>query len=287
MPDESTHGDSPTARYRFLTDVPASATSHHERTAGSLSLSLAAHAICLIIITVIVSRSPVGPAPDVRSPLAARLVFATGPGGGGGGGEEAPAPARRAQLVGRDQLARPSAAATQFERTDPQPTPPVQIAVAEPQVNAGLTEMVGSVSELRAFDGGRGPGSGTGADGGRGPGIGPGSGAGIGEGSQQGSGDDGVRPGNGVSWPRLLQEVKPNYTADAMRAKVEGMVELEIVVLPDGRVGRVRITRSLDGTFGLDQEAVRAVRLWRFDPARQLGKPVATRVPVELTFRLR
>ena len=72
-----------------------------------------------------------------------------------------------------------------------------------------------------------------------------------------------------------------------MRARVEGMVELEIVVLPDGTVGRVRVTRSLDGTFGLDEEAVRAVRLWRFDPARRKGTPVAARVGVELSFRLR
>jgi periplasmic protein TonB len=96
-----------------------------------------------------------------------------------------------------------------------------------------------------------------------------------------------VQPGNGVSWPRLVQEVKPNYTADAMRAQVEGLVELEIVVLPDGSVGRVNIVRSLDGRFGLDAEAIRAVRRWRFDPGRRAGKAVAVRVGVELSFNLR
>ncbi|HET7217219.1 MAG TPA: energy transducer TonB, partial [Vicinamibacterales bacterium] len=228
------------------------------------------------------------------SPLAAQMVFtaqapaATGPGGGGGGGEAASEPARRFQLVGPEAMARPTVSQISIEPIDSQPVPPpVRVAVPDPQVNAGLTEMVGAVTEVRPLDGGRGPGSGTGADGGRGPGIGRGPGSGIGDGSHQGSGDDGVWPGNGVSWPRLLQEVKPNYTADAMRARVEGIVELEIVVLADGTVGRVRVTRSLDGTFGLDQEAIDAVRRWRFEPARQLGKPVAARVGVELSFRLR
>ena len=88
-------------------------------------------------------------------------------------------------------------------------------------------------------------------------------------------------------WPRLMREVKPNYTADAMRAQVEGLVELEILVLEDGSVGNVRIVRSLDSRFGLDQEAINAVRRWRFDPGRRLGKAVATRVGVELSFNLR
>ena len=101
------------------------------------------------------------------------------------------------------------------------------------------------------------------------------------------TGGEGWRPGNGVTWPRLVREVKPNYTPDAMRAQVEGMVELDILVLADGSVGRVNIVRSLDARFGLDQEAINAVRRWRFDPGRRLGKAVATRVAVELSFNLR
>ena len=97
---------------------------------------------------------------------------------------------------------------------------------------------------------------------------------------------EGLTPGNGVTWPRLVREVKPNYTPDAMRAQVEGMVELEILVLADGSVGRVNIVRSLDARFGLDQEAINAVRRWRFDPGRRSGKAVATRVGVELSFNL-
>ena len=87
--------------------------------------------------------------------------------------------------------------------------------------------------------------------------------------------------------PRLLQEVKPNYTADAMRAKIQGVVTLEAVVNPDGSVGNVSIVRSLDPTFGLDQEAIKTVRKWRFAPGTRFGQPVPVLVEIEMTFTLR
>ena len=96
-------------------------------------------------------------------------------------------------------------------------------------------------------------------------------------------------PGNGVSPPQLIKEVKPNYTADAMRAKLQGVVEMQAVVLPDGTVdpSRIQITRSLDAAFGLDQQAIIAVKQWRFRPGMRSGQAVAAWVTVELTFTLR
>ena len=85
----------------------------------------------------------------------------------------------------------------------------------------------------------------------------------------------------------MLKEVKPAYTAEAMRAKVQGVVWLRCIVLPDGTVSRVEVVRSLDSTFGLDQEAVKAARQWRFMPGTRLGEPVSVRVTIELTFTLR
>ena len=74
------------------------------------------------------------------------------------------------------------------------------------------------------------------------------------------------RPGSGVTSPQLLREVRPNYTAAAMRAKVQGVVLLECVVGPDGSIGEVNVVKSLDKVFGLDDEAVKAAKQWRFDP---------------------
>ena len=58
-------------------------------------------------------------------------------------------------------------------------------------------------------------------------------------------------------------------------------------VLADGSVGVVHIVRSLDGSLGLDQNAIEAVRAWRFRPGTYLGKPVAVKVLIELSFNLR
>jgi TonB family protein len=87
--------------------------------------------------------------------------------------------------------------------------------------------------------------------------------------------------------PEVLKEVKPAYTAEAMRAKVQGVVWLECIVMPDGTVGDVRITKSLDSVFGLDHEAIKAARQWRFKPGMRQGQPVPVIITIELTFTLR
>jgi len=102
-----------------------------------------------------------------------------------------------------------------------------------------------------------------------------------------GTGGGAYRPGNDVSWPKLVYEKKPSYTADAMRAKVQGIVEVEALILPDGTVAEARVTRSLDPTFGLDREALIAVRQWKFTPATRRGQAVPVLVPIEVSFTLR
>ena len=62
---------------------------------------------------------------------------------------------------------------------------------------------------------------------------------------------------------------------------------MDAIVLPDGSVGAVKIVRSLDPRFGLDQEAMKAVKQWRFRPAARGGKPIAMLVSVEMLFELR
>jgi protein TonB len=71
-----------------------------------------------------------------------------------------------------------------------------------------------------------------------------------------------------------------------MRAKIQGVVLLDCVVKIDGSVGECGVARSLDATFGLDQEAVKAARQWRFLPGKRLGQPVPVLVTIELRFNL-
>jgi TonB family protein len=91
----------------------------------------------------------------------------------------------------------------------------------------------------------------------------------------------------GVTSPTPIREVKPNYTFDAMREKIQGTVGLECVVGRDGTVVDVRVVRSLDRTFGLDEAAVKAARQWLFRPGMRNGEPVAVLITIELSFHLK
>jgi TonB family protein len=86
--------------------------------------------------------------------------------------------------------------------------------------------------------------------------------------------------------PVILRATEPEYTADALRAHVEGDVQLEAVVLRDGTVGYVRVTKSLDKTRGLDDEAIRCARRWTFQPARD-AQDRAMAMPVSLVVQFR
>ena len=95
------------------------------------------------------------------------------------------------------------------------------------------------------------------------------------------------KPGDGITLPRVISETKPDYTPAAMQKKIQGTVWLLIVVTEKGDVGEVEVTQSLDKEYGLDDEAVKAARAWKFEPGKKDGKPVPVQVTLELRFTLR
>ena len=196
----------------------------------------------------------------------------------GGSGDHSPAPARPMQRPGVDAIALPTRAPSNPTRID-KAVDPEPLNLAAVPTAAGIQELPGVIAPLTstAVDS-RGPGSGGRYGSGRGPGFGPG------DGSEAGLG---YVPGNGVTEPRLLREVKPGYTGEAMRARIQGVVKLQAIVLPDGSVGKMKIVRSLDHTFGLDEEALKSVSQWRFQPGTLAGRAVPVLIEVELAFTLR
>src|SRR5713101_7167986 len=94
-------------------------------------------------------------------------------------------------------------------------------------------------------------------------------------------------PGNGVTPPRIVKSVAPSYTSAAMREKIEGTVQLQAVVRPDGTLADITIAKSLDRTFGLDQAALDAAKKWLFEPGTKDGKAVPVRITLQMDFRLR
>ena len=204
-----------------------------------------------------------------------------------------PEPPRIAELPGEDAITVPVEQPPEVTPAPPEAEEPEQIA----QLNIPAATLASATESLPGvFQGPAGPptpspsqgmGSGGGAGTGRGSGIGPGDGSGLGPGSGGGTGGGVYRPGSGVTTPRVLREVKPQYTSDAMRARVQGTVWVECVVQPSGVCTNIEIVRSLDQNFGLDQQAVTAASEWRFEPGTRLGEPVPVLVTIELTFTLR
>jgi protein TonB len=88
-----------------------------------------------------------------------------------------------------------------------------------------------------------------------------------------------------VTAPKVLSTAKPPYTPTAMLKRIEGTVELEIDVLPDGTVGAVALVKSLEP--GLDQEAAKTVKKFTYTPGTKDGKPVAVRTTVKLEYHMR
>ncbi|HEX6768138.1 MAG TPA: energy transducer TonB, partial [Candidatus Binatia bacterium] len=115
------------------------------------------------------------------------------------------------------------------------------------------------------------PGSGT-AGGGGGTGA---SGLGRGDGAP-GLPAQSVLRTNREAKP--IQTVRPAYPAMALRAGLESDVTLRIEVDPEGKVTKTEIVKS--GGGGFDEEALKAVKQSRFEPAQRGGQ----NVPAEFTF---
>jgi protein TonB len=277
-------------------DVPFDFERQGERMGRAAIASFASHA-CAMLLAVFALRHAGGgatSAPVLPFHPGPRIVWLNDPGpggGGGGGGNRMIAPPRSAEARGKDTVTvpveRPSKlAAPNEDAPEPDPTEQLNIpAKSLANATASLPGMIETPAAPPTLS--QGSGTGRGAGTGTGSGLRSGTGAGLGPGRDGGTGGDAYRPGDGVTLPRVLHDERPQYTSDAMRAKVQGAVVVECVVLADGSVGDVRVVRSLDPTFGLDQQAVAAAHKWRFTPGTRLGQPVAVLVTIELTFTLR
>jgi periplasmic protein TonB len=211
--------------------------------------------------------------------------------GGGGGGKRQPTPASFGQL--------PRASDKQFVPPSPEPLKsPDPKLVVEPTIVAPQLAQLPQISLLNIGDpfavsgppssgpgtgGGIGSGQGRGVGEGRGPGVGPGEGGGVGGGEFS----DGVfRIGSsGVTSPTVIYRVEPQYSEEARRARFQGTVVLQAIVRRDGTIDILRVVRSLG--FGLDENAITALKQWRFKPGTMEGQAVDVSLNVEVNFNLR
>jgi protein TonB len=92
-----------------------------------------------------------------------------------------------------------------------------------------------------------------------------------------------LRVGGAIAEPRKTRNVSPAYPAQAIAARVQGVVVLECTISPEGKVVAVK---TLRGVPLLDEAAIEAVRQWEYAPTLLNGVPVPVIMTVTVKFKL-
>ncbi|MDR3765081.1 MAG: energy transducer TonB [Acidobacteriota bacterium] len=87
-----------------------------------------------------------------------------------------------------------------------------------------------------------------------------------------------------ITPPRLREVATPEYTPEAKKLKIEGQVTLQIVINKKGEVVDAKVVKGIG--HGLDENAVAAVKEWRYSPAEKDGEPIAVKLEVTVDFYL-
>jgi TonB family protein len=89
---------------------------------------------------------------------------------------------------------------------------------------------------------------------------------------------------NAITPPIPIYKPDATYTKEAKAAKLQGTVQLDVMIAADGTVSDVKVTKGFDK--GMDENAAQTVKKWKFLPAMKAGKPVPYKSMVEVSFRL-
>ena len=85
--------------------------------------------------------------------------------------------------------------------------------------------------------------------------------------------------------PVLIRKAECEYTSMARREKISGIVILTGVIELDGQADRLKVAQAIG--YGLDGQAIKCVKKWRFRPAMKDGRPVPAPARVEVNFKLK
>ncbi len=93
-----------------------------------------------------------------------------------------------------------------------------------------------------------------------------------------------IHVGGDVMKPVKVIAPSPQYTEIARKARIQGVVIVQAIINKQGRVENVKVLKGLP--MGLEEEAVKAIKGWTFEPATLNGKPVDVYYNLTVNFRL-
>ncbi len=93
-----------------------------------------------------------------------------------------------------------------------------------------------------------------------------------------------IHVGGDVNPPEKISAPQPQYTEIARKARVQGVVIVQAIIDKEGNVTNVKVLKGLP--MGLEDEAVKAIKRWKFAPATLNGKPVDVYYNLTVNFRL-
>ena len=262
------------------------------RSRGSAFVSVTVHVaiIAAVLWLAMVIHNPVVDTSQVATPIQFTLYDPPPPpvmpvarvrGGGGGGGAHqlvAPTQGSLPKVVQRAPVIPLEPPKINTPKLLIQPTTTVQMPQNNPMPKLGAphTEQVAMASQ--------GGGSANGFGFGIGGGVGSGQGTGQGPGSTSGFGGGIMSVGGGVSAPEVIHSVQPQFTPEARSQNYQGVVAVQLIVDTQGVPQDVRVVRHLG--MGLDEEAIAAVKQYRFRPAKYEGRSVSVQMVIDVDFRL-
>ncbi len=91
-----------------------------------------------------------------------------------------------------------------------------------------------------------------------------------------------MQPGDTA--PKATNVANPEYSEEARRKKIQGVVMVSVLVTAEGEPTDIRLEKSLG--YGLDEKAVEAASEYRFQPGVRNGNPVPMRIMMEMSFKL-
>jgi TonB family protein len=87
-----------------------------------------------------------------------------------------------------------------------------------------------------------------------------------------------------VTLPKLVNYTRPEYTDEARRRDIEGVVTVQAEFETDGGFQLLRVVKGLG--YGLDESALEAIKKWRFTPAYRDGQTISIVAQIDIAFWL-